>query len=121
MNAARQVPSTSAGLVIFELVRRKYGVDAEVVHIQEDGHQHTMYNVYLQLICPGFTFLVPSSVTAVRIGHIKHGGVPQRSQHLMAWHRGCLLARALFNHNQQQPRSHLNLHSLIYFIRNSRS
>ncbi|OJD23129.1 hypothetical protein ACJ73_05517 [Blastomyces percursus] len=37
-NALRQVPSTSAGLIIFELVRRKYGVDAEVVHIQQDGY-----------------------------------------------------------------------------------
>ncbi|PGG97112.1 hypothetical protein AJ79_09340 [Helicocarpus griseus UAMH5409] len=36
--AVRQVPSTSAGLVIFELVRRKYGVDAETVHIRQDGY-----------------------------------------------------------------------------------
>ncbi|KAK2801067.1 hypothetical protein FQN50_007875 [Emmonsiellopsis sp. PD_5] len=36
-NAVRQVPSTSAGLIIFELVRRKYGVDAETVHIRQDG------------------------------------------------------------------------------------
>lgn len=35
----RQVPSTSAGLVIFELVRRKYGAEAEAVHIREDGYE----------------------------------------------------------------------------------
>ncbi|KAG5293589.1 mitochondrial carrier protein [Histoplasma capsulatum G186AR] len=38
-NAVRLVPSTSAGLIIFELVRRKYGVDAEIVHIQQDGYE----------------------------------------------------------------------------------
>ncbi|ODH12922.1 hypothetical protein ACO22_07780 [Paracoccidioides brasiliensis] len=38
LSAVRQVPSTSAGLVIFELVRRKYGVDADMVHIQQDGY-----------------------------------------------------------------------------------
>ncbi|KIV92655.1 hypothetical protein PV10_03928 [Exophiala mesophila] len=34
----RQVPSTSAGLIIFELVRRKYGLSGEVVKINEDGY-----------------------------------------------------------------------------------
>ena len=37
-NTLRQVPSTSAGLVIFELVRRRYGSDAEAVRIQKDGY-----------------------------------------------------------------------------------
>lgn len=36
-NTLRQVPSTSAGLVIFELVRRKYGMGEEV-RINEDGY-----------------------------------------------------------------------------------
>ncbi|ROW17604.1 hypothetical protein VPNG_00833 [Cytospora leucostoma] len=34
----RQVPSTSAGLVIFELVRRKYGMGGEPVRINKDGY-----------------------------------------------------------------------------------
>lgn len=34
----RQVPSTSAGLVIFELVRRKYGLGGESVRINKDGY-----------------------------------------------------------------------------------
>lgn len=38
----RQVPSTSAGLVIFELVRRKYGLGGEPVRINKDG-----YNILL--------------------------------------------------------------------------
>lgn len=37
-NAIRQVPSTSAGLVIFELVRRKYGLLGEEVRITKDGY-----------------------------------------------------------------------------------
>ena len=37
-NTIRQVPSTSAGLVIFELVRRKYGIGEGEVKIQEDGY-----------------------------------------------------------------------------------
>lgn len=37
-NAIRQVPSTSAGLVIFELVRRKYGLGGEPVRINKDGY-----------------------------------------------------------------------------------
>ncbi|SLM34297.1 mitochondrial carrier [Lasallia pustulata] len=38
INSLKQVPSTSAGLVIFELVRRRYGNDAEAVRIQKDGY-----------------------------------------------------------------------------------
>ncbi|KAJ1303666.1 hypothetical protein OPQ81_008094 [Rhizoctonia solani] len=34
----RQVPSTSAGLIIFELVRRKYGLGGEPVRINKDGY-----------------------------------------------------------------------------------
>lgn len=34
----RQVPSTSAGLIIFELVRRRYSTDDDVVRIQKDGY-----------------------------------------------------------------------------------
>ena len=37
-DAVRQVPSTSAALVIFELVRRKYANLADAVYIQEDGY-----------------------------------------------------------------------------------
>ncbi|CAM1502748.1 Fc.00g075240.m01.CDS01 [Cosmosporella sp. VM-42] len=37
-NAIRQVPSTSAGLIIFELIRRKYGLGAEEVRINKDGY-----------------------------------------------------------------------------------
>ena len=37
-NAIKQVPSTSAGLVIFELVRRRYGSEAEAVRIEKDGY-----------------------------------------------------------------------------------
>ncbi|KAI4199678.1 MAG: hypothetical protein LQ350_004469 [Teloschistes chrysophthalmus] len=37
-NTIRQVPSTSAGLVIFEMVRRRYGDQAEVVRIEKDGY-----------------------------------------------------------------------------------
>jgi hypothetical protein len=37
-NAIRQVPSTSAGLVIFELVRRKYANLADAVYIEKDGY-----------------------------------------------------------------------------------
>ncbi|KAF4589528.1 mitochondrial carrier protein [Ophiocordyceps camponoti-floridani] len=36
--AVRQVPSTSAGLIIFELVRRKYGFGADEVRITKDGY-----------------------------------------------------------------------------------
>ncbi|KAL1899561.1 hypothetical protein Sste5346_002963 [Sporothrix stenoceras] len=37
-NAIRQVPSTSAGLIIFELLRRKYGMAGEEVRINQDGY-----------------------------------------------------------------------------------
>ncbi|KAK0713724.1 mitochondrial carrier domain-containing protein [Lasiosphaeria miniovina] len=37
-NTIRQVPSTSAGLIIFELVRRKYGLGADQVRISKDGY-----------------------------------------------------------------------------------
>ncbi|KAL2809509.1 mitochondrial carrier domain-containing protein [Aspergillus granulosus] len=37
-NALRQVPSTSAGLVIFELVRRKHADTADAMYLQKDGH-----------------------------------------------------------------------------------
>jgi hypothetical protein len=37
-NALRQVPSTSAGLVIFELVRRRYANPADAIHLQKDGY-----------------------------------------------------------------------------------
>ena len=34
----RQVPSTSAGLIIFELVRRRFSTDSELVKISQDGY-----------------------------------------------------------------------------------
>ena len=34
----RQVPSTSAGLIVFEILRRKYSLDEEVVRIHKDGY-----------------------------------------------------------------------------------
>ncbi|KAI6370108.1 hypothetical protein MCOR25_004278 [Pyricularia grisea] len=37
-NTLRQVPSTSAGLIIFELVRRKYGLGGDEVRITKDGY-----------------------------------------------------------------------------------
>ncbi|KAK3899625.1 mitochondrial carrier domain-containing protein [Staphylotrichum tortipilum] len=37
-NTIRQVPSTSAGLIIFELVRRKYGFGRDQVRINRDGY-----------------------------------------------------------------------------------
>ncbi|EAQ92124.1 hypothetical protein CHGG_00359 [Chaetomium globosum CBS 148.51] len=37
-NTVRQVPSTSAGLIIFELVRRKYGFGGDQVRINRDGY-----------------------------------------------------------------------------------
>ncbi|KID75508.1 uncharacterized protein G6M90_00g045280 [Metarhizium brunneum] len=37
-NTIRQVPSTSAGLIIFELIRRKYGYGADEVRITKDGY-----------------------------------------------------------------------------------
>lgn len=38
----KQIPSTSAGLVVFELVRRRYGSEAEAVRIRKDT-----YNILL--------------------------------------------------------------------------
>lgn len=37
-NSIRQVPSTSAGLIIFELIRRKYGFGTEEIRITKDGY-----------------------------------------------------------------------------------
>ncbi|EON66235.1 hypothetical protein W97_05628 [Coniosporium apollinis CBS 100218] len=37
-STARQVPSTSAGLIVFELVRRKYGGQGDEVRISRDGY-----------------------------------------------------------------------------------
>lgn len=34
----KQIPSTSAGLIVFELVRRRYGMDTEVVKIRKDHY-----------------------------------------------------------------------------------
>lgn len=42
LNTIKQVPSTSAGLVIFELVRRRYGTETQPLTIEEDG-----YNILL--------------------------------------------------------------------------
>ena len=41
-SAIRQVPSTSAGLIIFELARRRFSTDSEIVKIKQDG-----YKIYL--------------------------------------------------------------------------
>ena len=38
MGTMKQIPSTSAGLIIFELVRRRYGVETEAVRIEKDGN-----------------------------------------------------------------------------------
>ncbi|KAG8526324.1 uncharacterized protein KY384_000317 [Bacidia gigantensis] len=37
-NTIKQVPSTAAGLIIFELVRKRYGFASEAVKIEEDGY-----------------------------------------------------------------------------------
>ena len=37
-STVKQVPSTSAGLIIFELVRRRFGTDTELVRIDKDGY-----------------------------------------------------------------------------------
>lgn len=42
-NTIRQVPSTSAGLIIFELVRRKYGLSGDQVRISRDGYDIVLY------------------------------------------------------------------------------
>lgn len=34
----KQIPSTSAGLVIFELVRKRYSIEAEAIRIEKDGY-----------------------------------------------------------------------------------
>jgi hypothetical protein len=39
MNTLRQVPSTSAGLIIFEVLRRKYGNDDDAVRIPKNGYE----------------------------------------------------------------------------------
>ncbi|KAI9656207.1 MAG: hypothetical protein M1821_004870 [Bathelium mastoideum] len=38
MNSIRQIPSTSAGLIVFEVVRRKYGIDVDAAKIEKDGY-----------------------------------------------------------------------------------
>ncbi|KAI0480756.1 mitochondrial carrier [Xylariaceae sp. FL0804] len=38
-NTIRQVPSTSAGLIIFELVRRKYGTGDEPIRVAKDNYE----------------------------------------------------------------------------------
>ena len=38
MGTLRQVPSTSAGLIVFEILRRKYALDEEEVRIHKDGY-----------------------------------------------------------------------------------
>lgn len=38
-NTIRQVPSTSAGLIVFEVIRRAYGMDEEPVRIPKDGYE----------------------------------------------------------------------------------
>ncbi|OCK75860.1 putative mitochondrial carrier protein [Lepidopterella palustris CBS 459.81] len=38
MGTVRQVPSTSAGLIVFELVRKKYAFESDEVRIQKDGY-----------------------------------------------------------------------------------
>jgi hypothetical protein len=37
-NTIRQVPSTSAGLIVFELLRRKWALDSEAIKIEQDGY-----------------------------------------------------------------------------------
>ncbi|KAL8985581.1 MAG: hypothetical protein Q9177_004397 [Variospora cf. flavescens] len=37
-NTLRQLPSTSVGLVIFELVRKRYGSEVEAATIEKDGY-----------------------------------------------------------------------------------
>lgn len=39
MGTLRQVPSTSAGLIAFEVIRRMYGNDDEAVRIPKDGYE----------------------------------------------------------------------------------
>lgn len=37
-NTIRQTPSTSAGLIVFEIIRRKYADSSDIVRIQKDGY-----------------------------------------------------------------------------------
>ena len=37
-NTIRQIPSTSAGLIVFEVVRRKYADQSDAVRIEKDGY-----------------------------------------------------------------------------------
>ena len=37
-NSIRQIPSTSAGLIVFEVVRRKYGINTGAARIEKDGY-----------------------------------------------------------------------------------
>lgn len=39
MTTLRQTPSTSAGLIVFEVLRRKYGMDDEAVKIPKNGYE----------------------------------------------------------------------------------
>lgn len=39
LNTIKQIPSTSAGLVIFELVRRRYGTETQALFIEEYGYK----------------------------------------------------------------------------------
>lgn len=39
LSTVRQVPSTSAGLIVFEVFRRKYGNDDDAVRIPKDGYE----------------------------------------------------------------------------------
>jgi len=38
MSTLRQVPSTSAGLIVFEIFRRKYGLGTDAVKINMNGY-----------------------------------------------------------------------------------
>ncbi|KAI9708825.1 MAG: hypothetical protein M1820_003780 [Bogoriella megaspora] len=38
MSTLRQIPSTSAGLIVFEVVRRKYGMEVDAARIEKDGY-----------------------------------------------------------------------------------
>ncbi|GIZ37948.1 hypothetical protein CKM354_000137600 [Cercospora kikuchii] len=38
-NTIRQTPSTAAGLIVFEVIRRKWGFDEEPVRIPKDGYE----------------------------------------------------------------------------------
>ncbi|KAL9069514.1 MAG: hypothetical protein Q9157_006122 [Trypethelium eluteriae] len=37
-NSIRQIPSTSAGLIVFEIVRRKYGIDVDAARIEKERY-----------------------------------------------------------------------------------